>query len=202
MKMRLSLLLALVLSLLLLPAAARADDVDAALQQMLGASMVTCKVSGEWAVCDVRAERVTELQLFRFTKGSWRRLGAGQGRLDAPMALALGVPEPVARTFGLGIVPREVRKGLESKGRGQGAGADSYVIVSRATEYLGRTFNAARPGTTIIWAWSNRSWTKLFEYAPADNADAVFRAHGVSPYMQQRLLTTPSSPLDRVPLFK
>lgn len=195
--MRLALLVVLLLATALV---ARADD-DAALRQLLGDQMLTCRLDGGWAACDVRKDTDVELQLFRFRDGAWNRLGAGQGPLTGPMLLALGVPDATVRNFGLGIVPRRVRKSLEGAARGDGTKADSFVIVSRSTEYLARTYNAAEPGKTTIWAWTPDRWSRLFTYGPGDDVDAAFRANGVSPYMQQRLLSNPPQPLERVPLF-
>lgn len=195
--MRLALLAVLLLASALV---ARADD-DAALRQLLGDQMLTCRIDGSWAACDVRKDSGVELQLFRLRDGAWNRLGAGQGTLTGPMLLALGVPDATVRAFGLGIVPRMVRKSLEHAARGDRSKADSFVIVSRATEYLARTFNAAEPATTTIWVWTPDRWSRLFKYEPGDDVDAAFRANGVSPYLQQRLLSNPVQPLERVPLF-
>ena len=197
MKIRLVLL-----ALLLLSAGLRAwADDDAALRPLLGDQMLTCQLEGGWAACDVRRDKDVELQLFRYRDGKWNRVGAGAGTLTGPMLLAFGVPDATVRAFGLGIVPRRVRKSLEHRARGEGSKADSFVIVSRSTEYLACTFNAAQPAKTIIWAWTPDNWSRLFDYGPGDNADALFRGHGISPYLQRRLLHGPAQPVDRVPLF-
>lgn len=189
----------LVLALLLAALSLRpvlADD-EPEIRTLLGREMVTCMVSGGWAVADVGSLQNDNIEvvLLRRYKGQWRRM-SNPGNLTRGELMALGMTDQAAVDFGLGEVPEKVITGLRGAMVSNRIAHKNFNIVTYRGSYLAFTSNGARSEGFQIWYYGNR-WNPLFAVEPNTaqaEVDKVFDGQKIPRFIEYRLLIGRGTP--------
>lgn len=188
MRYRLIVLVLLLTALSLRPVLA--DD-EQEIRALLGRDVVTCLVSGGWAMADVGSIQNDNIEvvLLRRYKGQWRRM-SNPGNLSRGELLALGMTDQIALDFGMGEVPEKVITGLRSAMVKNHLEHKNFNIVTYRTTFLAYTANGSRGEGFQIWFYNGR-WNPLFAVEPRTpqaDIDKTFDGQKIPRFIEYRLL--------------